>query len=175
MKKIVSLALAMVMLLCSCGNVDSSSSNKDSSTSQSDNDSRSVGIDGTINGDCFSISIVDAKWTNSLETSIGTVTPEKEDSKLLCLVFSARNTTDETKNLGMFNAYVDKKAALPSVVVGGIDDAIVFVGAVAGGMEMEAYQVWELPEDWKEFQLNYFEATGPECKQYFVIHRDDVG
>lgn len=135
----------------------------------------SVGYDGHIKGEYFDISIVNAKWTDSLETPLYTITPEKEGTKLLFLIFSAKNTADETYNLGMFNSYVDKQATLPTAVVGEIDEAMPFVGAVASGMEMKAYWVLEIPENWEELQLNYFESTGSECKQYFVIHREDIG
>lgn len=152
---------------------------KDSSDSQEPTSKdKSVGFGGTISGECFDISIVDAKWTDSLDISMGSVsiqnTPQKDENKLLCLIFNAKNTTDDTENLGMFNAYVDKQAVLPTSVLGKVDDAMIFVGAVASGMEMKAYQVWELPENWEEFQLNYFEATGPECSQCFIIHREDI-
>lgn len=103
-----------------------------------------------------------------------TATPQKEGTKLLCLIFSAKNVTEETENVGTFNAYVDKQAVLPTTFLGKIDDAMVFVGAVASGMEMKTYQVWEISENWEEFQLYYFEATGPECPQHFVIYRQDI-
>ena len=151
----------------------SDSVNKTQTDVPKKNDS-AIGFGGTISGKYFDISIIDAKWTDSLEMSLYTVEPEKEGNKLLCLIFSAKNISDETKNLGMFNAYVNSQATLPTVAIGGIDDAMVFVGAVASGMEMKAYQIWELPEDWKEFQLNYFEATGEECKQYFAINPEDI-
>lgn len=182
MKRILCFALAITFLLCSCGgNPSNSAEDKKSSseTSSAENTEKdqdnSVGIDGTITGECFSISIVDVKWIDALEASLYTVTPEKEGSKLLCLFFSAKNITEDTKNLGMFNAYVNSQATLPTALAGSIDEAMPFVGAVASGMEMKTYVVWELPEDWEEFQLNYFEATGPECKQHFVIYPKDIG
>ncbi len=132
------------------------------------------GFRDTLSADYFDLSILDAKWTDSLETEIGIYAPEKDGAKLLCLIFSAKNTADEMKNLGMFNAYVDGKAVLPTVVAGGIDDAMVFVGAVASGMEMDAYSVWELPNDWEEFQIYYLEADGSSGEQHFVIHRSDI-
>lgn len=173
------LSIAIFLLLCSCedgddANRENSQQPLPSETSDTEETVNSVGLDGTISGDCFDISIVDVKWTDALETSLYTVTPEKDGNKLLCLIFSAKNTTDETYNLGSFNAYVDKQATLPTSVIGGIDDAMIFVGAVASGMEMRAYSVWELPGDWEEFQLNYFESTGPECQQYFILHQDDI-
>lgn len=144
-----------------------------------ENDDTVVGFEGTISGKYFDISILDAKWTDALEVDgVGvpmTVTPQKDGTKLLCLIFSAKNTAEEIENLGMFNAYVDKQTVLPTTFLGKVDDAIVFVGAVESGMEMKAYQVWELPENWEEFQLKYFEATGPECAQHFVIHPEDIG
>lgn len=147
-------------------------------TGSTEEDQNSVGLDGAIAGDFFSISIVDVKWADALELDGGgtsiTATPQNEGAKLLCLIFSAKNMVEETKNLGMFNAYVDKQAVLPTTFLAKFDDAMVFGGAVASGMEMKTYQIWELPEDWEEFQLNYFEATGPECQQYFVIHREDI-
>lgn len=192
MKKILIILACLILSLSACAseNENKSQSPSDQKENQEnsaepeivpegENDSTQsssnvVGIDGTISGECFDISIVGAKWTDALETSLYTVTPEKEGNKLLCLIFSAKNTTGETENLGLFNAYINKQATLPITVVGGIDDAMAFVGAVASGMEMRAYCVWELPEGWEELQLNYFEASGPECKQYFVIHPEDI-
>lgn len=144
---------------------------------QTSGDGKSAGMDGTIKGDNFDISIVDVKWTNALETSIGTVTPEDEGKGLLCIIFSAKNTTDSTQNVANagFNAYIDGKKVLPKVVAGTIDDAMVFVGAVSSGKEMVGYSVWELPEDWKEFQTSYIDSgTAIESDQYFVIHKEDI-
>lgn len=140
-------------------------------------DDKSVGIDGTIHGDCFDISIADIKWTNTLETSIGTVTPEDTEKSLLCITFLAKNITDSTENVANigFNAYVDGKKVLPKVVVGSVDGAMVFVGAVSSGMELVGFSVWELPTDWKEFQTSYIDAgTAVESEQYFVISREDI-
>lgn len=179
-KKILPLILvAVVLLFSACGTTSSGnpSNSLENSVFPSENaekDDKAVGFSGTISGDCFDISIVNAIWTDTLETSLGAVAPKNKGSKLLCLIFSAKNTADDTKNLGSFNAYINNQATLPTVVAGGIDDAMIFVGAVASGMEMKAYMVWELPENWEEFQLYYFEATGPECPQHFVIYPSDI-
>lgn len=180
MKRIFCLSVAMILLLCSCAGENSSGEKNNSpqqsvsAASEPEENQNSVGMDGTISGDCFDISVVSAKLVDKLETPLGPVSSQREGNKLLFVVFSAKNTTAETENLGSFNAYVDKEATLPTAAVGKIDNAMPFVGAVASGMEMKAYQVWELPEDWEEFQINYFEATGTECKQYFVIHKEDI-
>lgn len=179
-RSILIFCCTIFLSLCSCGDESGGNRKNDpqmlpDETSSIEENQNIVGFGGTISGDFFDISIEDAKWTDVLETSLYTVAPEKEGNKLLCLIFSAQNTSNETYNLGAFNAYVDKQAVLPTVVSGEIDGAMVFVGAVASGMEMKAYSVWELPENWEEFQLNYFEATGPECQQYFVIHKEDIG
>jgi len=146
-------------------------------TSKEQQQSDEVGFDGSICGDCFEISIADAKWTDALETSIGTITPENEGAKLLCLIFSAKNITGETQNVANagFNTYVDGEKVLPSVVAGSIDDAMVFVGAVSGGMEITGFSVWELPIDWKEFQASYIDAnTGTESSRHFIIYPEDI-
>lgn len=159
--------------------VENVATNPVSTPEITEKDDAVVGFNGTISGEYFDISILDAKWTDALELDMGgvpiTATPQKEGTKLLCLIFSAKNTTEETENTGMFNAYVDQQAILPTALLGNVDDALVFTGAVASGMEMKAYQVWELPESWEELQLNYFEAKGSECAQYFVIHPEDIG
>lgn len=144
-------------------------------------DEKSVGLNGTVKGDHFDLSIVDVKCTDALENLIGTitttVTPEGKDKTLLCVTFSAKNTTDSTQNVANagFNAYADGKKVLPKAVSGKIDDAMPFVGAVSSGMEMVGYSVWELPKDWQEFKTSYIDAgTGVESKQHFVIHREDI-
>lgn len=143
-------------------------------TEKSDASENSVGFGGTISSDFFDITLENAKLAESIESPLGTIAPQNEASNLLFLVFSAKNKTEETYNLGSLNAYADKQSVLPTSVVGQIDGAMPFVGAVASGMEMKAYFVLELSENWEELQLNYFEATGPECKQYFVIHAEDI-
>ena len=83
----------------------------------------------------------------------------------------------ETKNVASagFNAYVDGKKILPRVVVGSVNDKMVFVGAVSSGMELVGYSVWELPTDWKEFQTSYIDAgTALESEQHFLICKEDI-
>ena len=64
---------------------------------------------------------------------------------------------------------------IPTVVVGSIDDAVVFVGAVSPGMEIVGHVVWELPSDWDEFQTSYIDSgTARDSKQHFTIHREDI-
>lgn len=142
----------------------------------SGSDGKNVGINGTIKSGSFDISIVDAQWTDALKTSLGTVTPEKEGNKLLCLTFSAKNTTDSTTNVANanFNAYADGKKVLPKVVLGYVDEAMVFVGAVSPGMEIIGYSVWELPENCNEFQASYLDDWAGESEQSFVIHPSDI-
>ena len=138
---------------------------------------QSVGIDGVLKGDCFDISVVDIKWTDALETSLGTIEPDDASNGLLCIIFSAKNTMDSVQNVASigFNAYADGKKVIPKVVVGSIDDAVVFVGAVSPGMEIVGHVVWELPSDWDEFQTSYIDAgTAVESKQHFVICKEDI-
>lgn len=138
-------------------------------------DENSVGLDGVVSADCFDISIVDVKWTTALETSLGTIEPDDASNGLLCIIFSAKNTTDSVQNVASigFNAYTDGKKVIPKVVVGSIDDAVVFVGAVSPGMEIVGHVVWELPSDWEEFQTSYIDSgTARDSKQHFTISRD---
>lgn len=143
---------------------------------QTADDETNIGLDGTLHAEDFDISIKDIKWTDALETSVGTFTPDEEGKKLLCIIFSAKNTTDTTQNVANanFNAYIDGKKILPKVVTGYIDEAVVLVGAVSSGMEMVGYSVWELPENWEEFQTSYISGLGIESKQHFVFHREDI-
>lgn len=136
-----------------------------------------IGIDGVLEADCFDLTIENIIWTDALETSLGTVSPDDEGNALLCITFSAKNKTDTTRNVANagFNAYVDGTKILPKVVVGSVDDAIVFVGAVSSGMEIVGYSVWELPEDWEVFQTSYIDSgTAIESDQVFVIHKTEV-
>lgn len=64
---------------------------------------------------------------------------------------------------------------IPKVVVGSIDDAVVFVGAVSPGMEIVGHVVWKLPSDWEEFQTSYIDSgTARDSKQHFTVHREDI-
>lgn len=140
-------------------------------------DPKAVGIDGTVDADCFDISIVDIKWTAELETSLGTITPDDPNNGLLCIIFSAKNTTDDIQNVASvgFNSYVDGTKTIPKVVVGSIDNAIVFVGAVSPSMEIIGHVVWELPNNWEEFQTSYIDSgTAIDSEQYFMIQKSDI-
>ena len=62
------LSIAIFLLLCSCeygddANRENSQQPLPSETSDTEETVNSVGLDGTISGDCFDISIVDVKWT----------------------------------------------------------------------------------------------------------------
>lgn len=129
---------------------------------------------GTINGKYFDISVTDVKWTDSLETSLGRVTPQNDGTKLLCLIFSAQNTTGELKNLGGLRAYADSKLVSPTAMIGKIGDATAFAGAAHGGTEMQTYSIFELPENSTTFQLYYYEADGAENDQNIVLHLEDI-
>lgn len=174
---IMAIAIFLCFIVIFGSSFDENGSVNSGSSSSAVKNEKVIGIDGTLKGDCFDISIVDAKWTDELKTSLGVVTPENDGNKLLCLIFSAKNTTDSTKNVANagFNAYVDGKKILPNVVVGSIDDSMVFVGAVSSEMEIVGFSVWELPEDWSEFRTSYIDSnTAVESKQYFVIHPEDI-
>lgn len=139
-------------------------------------DGKSVGINGTISTDYFDISIASAKWANEIETSLYPITPENDGNKLLCLTFLAVNKADSTKNVYPdFNAYVDGRNVLRSVSLGTVDGETVFLGGVASGMKFYGYIIWELPENWSEFQAYYIDgSTGKESAQHFVIHPGDI-
>jgi len=137
------------------------------------NSGSNTGSYGSINGTYFDISVIDLKWTDALETSLYTVTPQKDGTKLLCLIFSCKNTTDKLRNLGGLRAYADGSVVLPATAVGSVDDAIPFVGAVHGGMETQTYSIWELPENCTTFQLYYYEADGSENNQNILIDLKD--
>ena len=140
-------------------------------------DSNIVEIDGTLSADCFDLSILDVKWTTALETSLGTIEPDDASNGLLCIIFSAINTTDNVQNVASigFNAYADGKKVIPKVVVGSIDDAVAFVGAVSPGLEIVGHVVWELPLDWNEFQTSYIDSgTAKDSKQHFRFAKNEL-
>lgn len=173
-------AIIIVLTVVACMAILIPAMNGDGLTGQGTNqpeENNTVGIEGVLSADCFDLSIVDAKWTTALETSLGTVTPDDAEKGLLCIIFSAKNTTDSVQNVASsgFNAYADGQKVIPKVVVGGIDDAVVFVGAVSPGMEIVGHVVWELPLDWEKFQTSYIDAgTAVDSKQHFVIHKEDL-
>lgn len=173
-------AVIIVLTVVACMAILIPAMNGDGLTGQGTNqpeENNTVGIEGVLSADCFDLSVVDVKWTTALETSLGTITPDDAEKGLLCIIFSAKNTTDSVQNVASigFNAYADGKKVIPKVVVGGIDDAVVFVGAVSPGMEIVGHVVWELPLDWEEFQTSYIDAgTAVDSKQHFVIKKSDI-
>lgn len=139
-----------------------------------------VGIDGTLNTQKFNLSISKIEVVEAITADMGidVETTAGEGKVLLHVTFVAKNITDETENIMHmgFNAYIDGQKVVPlASIAGKVDEIMPLFGAVSAGKEMEGYVVWEVPEDWQEFQTSYIEAsTGFDSEQHFVIYRDDV-
>lgn len=166
MKKILSIILSFIFMfsLVACSTEDSSDQAKvknDSSTTDSVKTSKD-----TISGENFDISVINIKSSNKFTNSIGVDYTAKDGNVLLFVVFSAKNKTNETKNIGpSFVASCDNKTVTPVSAVGDIDGFMPFVGAVASKSSFEAYQIWELPKDWQNFKFSYLDAqTGSESE-----------
>lgn len=166
MKKILSIILSFVFMfsLVACSIEDSSSQtkvNNDTLTTDSVKTSKD-----TIIGENFDISVISIKSSNKFTNLLGVDYTAKDGNVLLFVVFSVKNKTTETKNIGpSFVASCDNKTVAPVSAVGNIDGFMPFVGAVASESTFEAYQIWELPKDWQNFEFSYLDAqTGSESE-----------
>ena len=166
MKKILPIVLCFVFMFSLAAYFIENSSgqekvNNDSSTTDSVKTSKD-----TISGENFDISVINIKSSNKFTNSLGVDYTAKDWNVLLFVGFSAKNKTNETKNIGpCFVASCDNKTVTPVSAVGNIDGFMPFVGAVASESTFEVYQIWELPKDWQNFKFSYLDAqTGSESE-----------
>lgn len=167
------LTLFMVLSLCACGSSTSGSQvdNPDENT-----DTR-LSISDTLSSEHFDFSIISVSASSSAKSEVGTVYEAADGNQIVTVIFSAKNTSDDTQNVmnTNFNSYVDGSKVTVIGAVGKVDGYMPLIGAVSAGKAFEGYALWELPENWNELEFSYIDAlTGSESDNSFVIHSTDI-
>ena len=156
------LTLFMVLSLCACG---SSTSGLQVDNPDENTDTR-LSISDTLSSEHFDFSIISVSASSSVKSEVGTVYEAADGNQILTVIFSAKNTSDDTQNVmnTNFNSYVDGSKITVIGAVGKVDGYMPLIGAVS-----------ELPENWNELEFSYIDAlTGSESDNSLVIHSTDI-
>lgn len=167
------LTLFMVLSLCACG---SSTSGLQVDNPDENTDTR-LSISDTLSSEHFDFSIISVSASSSVKSEVGTVYEAADGNQILTVIFSAKNTSDDTQNVmnTNFNSYVDGSKITVIGAVGKVDVYMPLIGAVSAGKTFEGYALWELPENWNELEFSYIDAlTGSESDNSLVIHSMDI-
>lgn len=181
---LLAIFLIIAMLLVGCGNVSTTNSEENTDEISSSENSQSsppadttFEIPGTLSAENFDIKIVSAEICESLTLDGGGVDipVEADDGKqFLVLSIDATNTSDELRNLGSFATYVDSVTVLPSNYLGKYGDRVVFVGAVHPEKTICTYILYQVPTEWKEFELSYVDSLSYSASKTIKIFRSDL-
>lgn len=169
----VLLTLFMVISLCACG-ASTSDSQVDNSEQNSDT---GLSISDTLSSEHFDFSIISVSVSSSVKSEVGTVYEAADGNQIVTIIFSAKNTSDDTQNVMSpnFNSYVDGTKVTTIGAAGKVEGYMPLIGAVSAGKTFEGYALWELPENWNELEFSYIDAlTGSESDNSLVIHSTDI-
>lgn len=135
-----------------------------------------ISIPGKLVADNFSFDIVSVTMSNSITLNAGLdMNVDAEEGKmLLVLCVDATNTTDEIRNLGYFTTYVDSCTILPKTMLAKYGDRMNMTGAVHPGKTMQAYAIYEVPEDWSEFEFCYMDTLTGSTSSSAIFNRSDI-
>ena len=172
MKKSVSLIMVMLIMLSmfvGCENP------VDNTTTKATEDTI-ISIPGTLVAENFSFAIVSAEFSNSVTLNSGVdITIDADEGKqFLILCIDATNTSNDVRNLGPFTTYVDDTTVLPHNVLGKYGDRVLMVGAVHPGKTMNVYAMYQVPMDWKFFEISYIDTLTCSVSGSVKFSRSDV-
>lgn len=159
------------------GNFETPATNGGAATSPNSTTSGNFEIPGTLSAENFDIKIVSAEICESITLDVGGIDVPfnaEEGKKLLVLSIDATNKTQEIRNLGSFITYVDGVTVLPSVSLGKYGERLIFVGAVHPGKTMCTYTVYQVPAEWKEFELAYVDSLTASSTDTVKIARSSI-
>ena len=135
-----------------------------------------ISIPGTLVAENFTFAIVSAELSDSVTLNSGSnITVNADEGKqFLTLCINATNTSDEVRNLGPFTTYVDDATVLPHNVLGKYGDRVLMVGAVHPGQTMNTYAMYQVPMDWKFFEISYIDTLTCSVSGSVKFSRSDL-
>ena len=173
--KLFVLFVVVAMFLSGCAGTPAT--NGGATTSTNPTTSGNFEVPGTLSAENFDIKIVSAEVLESITLDGGGVDiplKAEEGKKLLVLSIDATNKTQEIRNLGSFITYVDGVTILPSGSLGKYGERLVFVGAVHPGKTICTYTVYQVPAEWKEFELAYVDSLTASSTDTVKISRSSI-
>ena len=180
MKKAAILLVTLLILLpalvgCEVPIADTSTKATDGTTTNA-TETATISIPGTLVAENFSFTIVSAELSDSVTLDSGSsINADTEKGKqFLVLCIDATNTSSDIRNLGAFTTYVDDTTVLPHNVLAKYKDRILMGGAVHPGKTMQTYAMYQVPADWKFFEISYIDTLTCSVSESVRFSRSDV-
>ena len=174
-RSLFALSIVIALLLVGCGAPSTTSG--DSTTVPNAPTDEYFEIPGTLSAENFDLKIVSAELCESVTLDGGGVDfpiNADEGKQLLVLSIDATNTSKELRNLGSFLTYVDTISVLPNNYLGKYGERVVFVGAVHPGKTIGTYSLYQVPAEWKDFELSYVDSMTAQASKTIKISRSDI-
>lgn len=180
MKKAASLFMVMLVLLtalvgCEAPINATTAHAADGATTKA-TETETISIPGTLVAENFSFTIVSAELSDSvtLNSDLNINADVEGGKQFLILCIDATNTSNDIRNLGPFTTYVDDTTVLPHNVLGKYEDRVLMVGAVHPGKTMHTYAMYQVPADWKFFEISYIDTLTCSVSESVRFSRSDV-
>lgn len=182
-KKVLSVLIAGMLIvgLCGCTSSKTTSSNNQTkgtvaSSSQAPTEkpteaSKAVTIGEFVQDEKWKVSFLSAKQTNEIKGEYMS-TKASDGKTLLIMFFEVENISDEDDyfNYFYFNGYCDDTSVDQKAVLGDIDGNGTLTGDVAKGKKLKGCITYEVPADWKTFELDYVESQiSSDNKMTFTV------
>lgn len=155
---------------------NSNDTEKSGSTAPEDNLPEYAKVGQVVSGEKWSIALLYAKEYDSIDSEYYSDKPA-EGSKFLALFFDVKNISSENDyfNYLLFEGYADDYSTNVSLIMGNPDGMSAIGGNLDAGKMSKGYIVYEVPSDWKSFEISYKDGVWTTHKAAtFVVNKEDV-
>lgn len=155
---------------------NSNDTEKSGSTAPEDNLPEYAKVGQVVSGEKWSIALLYAKEYDSIDSEYYSDKPA-EGNKFLALFFDVKNITSENDyfNYLLFEGYADDYSTNVSLIMGNPDGMSAIGGNLDAGKMSKGYIVYEVPSDWKSFEISYKDGVWTTHKAAtFVVNKEDV-
>ena len=129
-----------------------------------------------VTGDKWSIALLYAKEYDSIGDEYYQNKPA-EGNKFLVLFFDVKNISSDNDyfNSMFFEGYADDYSVSPSIIMENPDRMYSIGGDLDAGKMSKGFIVYEVPSDWKTFEISYKDGLWTTHKSAtFVVNKEDI-
>ena len=129
-----------------------------------------------VTGDKWSIALLYAKEYDSIDSEYYSDKPT-DGNKFLVLFFDVKNVSagNEYFNNMYFEGYADDYSVNSALIMGSPDGMSSVGGDIDAGKMSKGIMVYEVPSDWKEFEISYKDGLWTSHKAAtFMVGKEDV-
>lgn len=129
-----------------------------------------------VTGDTWSIALLYAKEYDSIDSEYYSDKPS-EGNKFLVLFFDVKNVSKNNDyfNSMYFEGYADDYSISNSIIMGEPDGMSSIGGDLDAGKMSKGTMIYEVPSDWKTFEISYKDGLWTSHKEAtFIINKEDI-